>query len=98
MGKKIVAIIGIAILGLMYLVTLFLAIFGGKSTVYMFRMSIAATIIIPVFLYIYMWMIKILKNKKPIDNENDLVTFDNKAGINEISDNEKKCSEKVNED
>lgn len=79
--KKILAIIGIVILGGLYLSTLILAIIGTSYSIHLLKASIIATIVVPVFLYIWLYLIKIFKNKKPLDNEEDMIVFDNKTKI-----------------
>lgn len=56
--KKIIAIIGIVLLGLMYVATLIAAICDSTAQLDFFRASVAATIIIPVLLYAYLWYYK----------------------------------------
>lgn len=56
--KKIIAIGGVALLGLLYLATLIAAIVDTTAKLDFFRASVAATIIIPVLLYAYLWFYK----------------------------------------
>lgn len=56
--KKIIAITGVVILGLLYLATLIAAILDTTAKLDFFRASIAATIIVPVLLYAYLWYYK----------------------------------------
>ena len=79
MGKRIAAWAGIIILVLLYISTLVLAIIGNDSSLPLFKLSIVMTVIVPVFLYIYIKMFDVMKNKRPLDNEDQLITFDNRA-------------------
>ncbi len=58
--KRILAIIGVVLLVLMYLSTLFFAIFEDPNTYRWFRASIAATIVIPIIIFSYQYIYKIL--------------------------------------
>ena len=60
-AKRIMAIIGIIILVGLYLTTLLLAIFGNKNTNSWFMACIAATVIVPIMMYVYSWLYKLLK-------------------------------------
>ena len=81
MGKRIAAWAGIIILVLLYVSTLVLAIAGNDSSMPLFKLSIVMTVIVPVFLYIYIKMFDVMKNRKPLDNEDQLITFDNRAPV-----------------
>lgn len=59
--KRIAAITGIVLLAALYLVTLCLAIFGNEHTNTWFMACIAATIIVPILIYVYLWLYKMLK-------------------------------------
>ncbi|MBQ9031892.1 MAG: hypothetical protein IJ106_10650 [Parasporobacterium sp.] len=59
--RRILAIIGIIILVGLYLTTLLLAIFGNEHTNSWFMACIAATIIVPIMLWVYSWLYKMLK-------------------------------------
>ncbi|HKM21444.1 MAG TPA: hypothetical protein VJZ01_05330 [Lachnospiraceae bacterium] len=61
--KRILAIIGVVLLVLMYLSTLFFAIFDDPNTYQWFRASIAATIIVPVVIYGYILIYKLFSKK-----------------------------------
>lgn len=61
--KQIIAILGIlALLGL-YLTSFMLAVFGNENSATMFNASVYATIAIPIFLWIMMWVAKLLQKK-----------------------------------
>lgn len=56
--KKIIAICTVALLGLLYIATLIAAIIDTTAKLDFFRASVAATIIVPVLLYAYLWFYK----------------------------------------
>ena len=60
--KQILAIIGIVLLVLLYGLTLFAAIFDNTATMKYLAASIAATVLIPVTIWLFIRMIN-LKNK-----------------------------------
>lgn len=51
--KRILALLGVILLAALYLSTLFFAIFDSLNTMWLFKASIAATILLPVLLYAY---------------------------------------------
>lgn len=60
--KQILAIIGVILLVSLYLTTLILAIFGNPNTMNLFFASIVATVVIPVLLWAYSMIYRLLKN------------------------------------
>ena len=54
--QRILAIIGIAALVLLYIITLICAIFNFDGAGRMFKVSLFATIFIPIILWLYIWM------------------------------------------
>lgn len=59
--KRVAALIGIGLLAALYLVTLGLAIFGNENTTPWFMACIAATIIVPILIWVYLWFYRMLK-------------------------------------
>lgn len=55
-SKQVVAIIGIVLLVLMYLVTLLAAFFDSSASGRLFWMCLFSTIAIPLLIWIYTWM------------------------------------------
>ncbi len=51
--KRILALLTVILLVALYLSTLFFAIFDSPHTMWMFKASIAATILVPVLLYAF---------------------------------------------
>ena len=60
-GKQILAIIGIILLVLLYLSTLICAIIDRTETMRLFQASVMATVIIPVLLWAYSFIYKLIK-------------------------------------
>ena len=55
-SKQIFAIIGIILLVLLYVVTLFAAIFDSSASHALFATCLLATVAIPLLIWIYTWM------------------------------------------
>ena len=73
-SKQVVAIIGIILLVLMYLVTLLVAIFDHSASGRLFWMCLFSTIAIPLLIWIYTWMYGKLTGKHTLtdsDSETD---------------------------
>jgi hypothetical protein len=69
--KRILAIIGIVILVGLYIATLISAIFTSPASTGLFRASVFCTVAVPVMLYAYMLVYKLLKNKNDSMNQTD---------------------------
>ncbi len=67
--KKIFAIAGVVLLLGMYLLTFISAILATPATHALFLGSLSATIIIPIFLYAYTLIYKMVYKKKDEDKE-----------------------------
>lgn len=65
-SKQIVAIVGIVLLALLYIVTLVLAIIGTEATSKWFVLSLMATIFVPIIIWIYTWLYGKMTGKKTI--------------------------------
>lgn len=59
-GKRILAIIGVVILAALYLITLVTAIFATPASKDFFKISLLATIMIPLVVYIYMLVVRLV--------------------------------------
>lgn len=60
--KQILAILVVAVIAILYTATLTLALLG-KDYHDMFLVSLYATVCLPVFLYIVLWLKKVLKDR-----------------------------------
>lgn len=55
-SKQVVAITGIVLLVLMYVVTLFVAVFDSTASGRLFWMCLFCTVAVPLLIWIYTWM------------------------------------------
>lgn len=62
-GKQILAIIGIVLLVALYLTAFVLALVKNPNATRWFNVAIYSTIIIPIFLWLMIWVAKLLKGK-----------------------------------
>lgn len=68
--KRILALIGAILLIGMYACTLIFALSGSENATSLLMASIACTIIVPVFIYAYMLVYRVLKGRG-YDDEDD---------------------------
>lgn len=68
-GKRILAIIGILLLVAMYGLTILAAIFDNTATMKYLAASIAATVIIPVLLWVYQFIYRMIRDRKDKDTK-----------------------------
>lgn len=61
--KKIVAIIGVIILVSLYIITFIVAILNKPGSEQLFKACIYATIMIPILIYVYIWIYKLIKKQ-----------------------------------
>lgn len=71
-AKRIAAWIGIVFLGAMYVVTLIFAVFDFPGADKLFRASLGLTIAVPIFLWLFIWVIGYMNHKKTIASFNIL--------------------------
>lgn len=71
-SKQLVAIIGIVLLVLMYVIALVAAFLdtGNGSSGTLFKIALTATVFIPLLIWIYIWMYGQLTNKKTMADFN----------------------------
>ncbi len=62
-SKQIVAVIGVILLVLMYVITLITAIVDNSASAKWFRISLFGTLAIPLIIWIYAWMYARLTGK-----------------------------------
>lgn len=90
--KQILAIIGIILLVLLYLSTLICAIIDHTETMRLFQASILATVIIPVLLWAYSFIYKLIKknDKEQMDEmqNNSNASLKNKANLSKNRDHD----------
>ena len=71
-GKRILALVGVILLLAMYASTLVFAIIDNSDSMMMFKASIAATIIIPVLLWAYTLVFKLVKKDDGLQDEENI--------------------------
>ena len=90
--KQILAIIGIILLVLLYLSTLVCANIDHTETMRLFQASILATVIIPVLLWAYSFIYKLIKknDKEQMDEmqNNSNASLKNKANLSKNRDHD----------
>ena len=67
--KRILALVGVILILALYGSTLFFAIMDNSETMSMFKASVAATIIIPVLLWAYSFIFKLVKKNDDSQDE-----------------------------
>ena len=65
-SRQVVAIIGVALLVLMYIITLVAAFVDNSASGQWFRLSLFGTLAIPIVIWLYSWMYGRLTGKKSI--------------------------------
>ena len=61
--KRILALLGVVILAGLYICTLIFSMMSGELAMGLFRASIFCTVAIPIMLYIYMMVYKVLRGR-----------------------------------
>lgn len=59
--KRILALLAVIIIVLLYLATLVLSFFHSEQAKDLLMISIVATVVLPVLLYIYLWLFRLFK-------------------------------------
>lgn len=72
--KQILAIIGIVLLVSLYVITLVLALTDDPNTMMVFRASLYCTFLIPVLIWAYTFIYKLLKNNYGSKLSKDITT------------------------
>lgn len=67
--KQRLAIAGIVLLVVLYLTTIFTALFDKSATMIYFKVAVVMTILVPIFLYIYTMFYKLSKKDQFEDEE-----------------------------
>ena len=65
-SKQIVALIGVVLLVMLYVITLLAAIFDTSATKSLFQVCLFGTVAIPLLIWIYIWMYGKLAQKHTI--------------------------------
>ncbi len=62
--KRILALLAVILILLLYLTTLVLSFFKSKRAGELLMISLVATVVIPVLLYLYLWLYRTFRKKK----------------------------------
>jgi len=68
-AKQIIAIIGIILLVLLYVITLILAFVDTSASGKMFAVSLCCSFVFPVLIWFYTWLYDKLTNKKTLTDD-----------------------------
>ncbi|MEI3339431.1 MAG: hypothetical protein V8R80_05280 [Eubacterium sp.] len=60
--KQILALAGVILLIALYAATVILAVIGNENTLHLLKAAIYATVVVPVLLWAYSFIYKLLKN------------------------------------
>lgn len=77
--KRIIAISGIVILGALYIATLISAIFTTPAAPQLFKACVYATVAVPVMMYAYLLIYKLVKNKSEANRKEFNETIEKQA-------------------
>lgn len=86
--KRIIALAGVVILGLLYIATFISAILTTPATPGMFKACVFATIAIPVMMYGYLLIYKLSKNRAEANKKefNETIKKQSETADNDTSD------------
>ncbi len=62
--KRFLALFAVVIILLLYLVTFLLALFHSDKTHDLLMLSLVATVVLPVLLYLYLWLYRLFQKKE----------------------------------
>ena len=86
-SKQVVAIVGVLLLALLYIVTLIVAIFDSSESGKWFMFCIFATVAVPILLWIYTWMYGKLTGKPTMTDSKQVMGIDVCADSDMAADN-----------
>lgn len=69
--KRIIALLGVILLLALYISTIVLACIGSENALNLLRAAIYATIVVPVLLWAYSFIYKLLRNNNSQEKESD---------------------------
>ena len=67
--KRILALTAVVIILLLYAATFVLSLLPGDQAKYLLMVSLVATVVIPVLLYIYLWLFRLFKDDGKDQND-----------------------------
>ncbi len=59
--KRILALLAVGLILLLYLITFLLSIFHSDKTHDLLMLSLVATVVLPVLLYLYLWLFRLFQ-------------------------------------
>lgn len=59
--KRILALLAVVLIALLYLATFLLSFFQSEQAHELLTISLVATVVIPVLLYIYLWLFRLFR-------------------------------------
>lgn len=62
--KRLLALLAVIIILLLYLATFVLSLFHNEKTGELLMLSLVATVVIPVLLYLYLWLFRLFRKKE----------------------------------
>ncbi len=65
--KRLLALLAVIIILLLYLAAFILSLFHNEKTEELLMISLVATVVIPVLLYIYLWLFRLFQKKSGED-------------------------------
>ena len=65
--KRLLALLDVIIILLLYLSAFILSLFHNEKTEELLMISLVATVVIPVLLYIYLWLFRLFQKKSGED-------------------------------
>ena len=65
--KRILALLAVVLIALLYLVTFVLAFFQSEQAGELLLIALVGTVVIPVLLYIYLWLFRLFKGNNTRD-------------------------------
>ena len=75
-SKQVVAMTGVILLVLMYVLTLVLALTDNSSSGNFFALSLACTLIVPIIVFLYNWMYARITGKKAMGDPDEIKSED----------------------
>lgn len=87
-SKRLAALIGIALLAILYIATLIVAIVDTSASGRWFRMCLSATVAVPILVWIYTWIYGKLTGRHTVadpDNADADETFSQGAAPGDVS-------------
>lgn len=67
--KRILALLAVVLIALLYLVTFVLSFFRSEQAGELMMIALVGTVVIPVLLYIYLWLFRLFKGDETEKNE-----------------------------